>query len=598
MDITFVWLHPYMIGKVIKSIESLDVGLIQRSLIYYIIMWVGLLFLNLLEDVANLYTVETMRKNIKRSLLNRIIRSSAAQFKGTMGNVIISKINDVTEGSITIAKNLIINSIIFIFTQVIVFTTLYKANPLLFYVSFCATLFFLVVMFLINKHLKPHILMLSNCQTEVLKKMTDDMENIYEIKNFGNENVEKAILSTSIKEVYNKTKELTFLKSKVKFTRDLSSMTLIFVNVAILFFLRVKEGIETEKIISIISMTVAMMQFNRDFIKNFMESVDIYNISQSNLDFIVQPPEVQNKDNAVDLEKKERKLSGKIEFKSVDFSYKTKVEKEGDGEITEEIIAKNIFDGLSTVIESGSKIGITGASGSGKTTFVNLIMRYFDIDGGYIIFDDKYDIRDITQESLRKNITYLKHDTGLFARSIRENINYGKLDATDEEVVAAVAKSGCLDFIMNLPDKFDTIVGEGGVDLPFEKEKQIIIARMILRDSPIIIFDNFFHNIDNLTEAKIMAALDDLIRDKTVITITHDLLILNNMDMILVFDNGKIVETGAHEELIKKKYTDENGEKMNGRYRQMWESQIKETEKSGSITNKIIDTFRNFVKTK
>jgi ABC-type multidrug transport system fused ATPase/permease subunit len=559
-------------------------------------IWVGLLFLNLLEDIANLYTIETMRKNIKRSLLNRVIKGSATQFKGAIGNVMISKIDDITAGSITIAKNLIINSIIFIFTQAIVFTTLYKANPILFYVSFCATLFFLAIMFLINKHLEPHILALSDYQTEVLKKMTDDMKNIYEIKNFGNENVERAILSASIKEVYNKTKELTFLKSKVKFTRDLSSMTLIFANVTILFFLRVRNDIEIEKIISIISMTVAMMQFNRDFIKNFMESIDIYNVSQSNLDFIMQPPEVQNKDKAVNLEKKEQKLNGKIEFKSVDFSYKTKVKKEEDGEVTEEIIVKSVFNGLSIVIESGSKIGITGASGSGKTTFINLIMRYSDIDWGYIIFDDKYDIRDITQESLRKNITYLKHDTGLFARSIRENINYGKLDATDEEVINAATKSGCLNFIMNLPDNFNTIVGEGGVDLPIEKEKQIIIARMILRDSPIIIFDNFFHNIDNLTETKITAALDDLVKDKTVITITHDLLTLNDMDMILVFDNGKIVETGVHEELIKKKYTDENGEKMNGRYKQMWESQIKETEKSGSITNKVVNAFQNFIK--
>ncbi len=152
-------------------------------------------------------------------------------------------------------------------------------------------------------------------------------------------------------------------------------------------------------IILVIEMSVAMMQFNRSFINKLLEGIDMYNITQANLDVIMQPLTVQNKENAIDLEKENKKLDGKIEFKSVDFGYKaTKKEFNEKGEEVEtEFIEKEIFKDLSVTIEAKSKVGLAGYSGSGKTTFINLIMRHFDIDRGYIIFDDKYDIRDIMQ---------------------------------------------------------------------------------------------------------------------------------------------------------------------------------------------------------
>lgn len=595
IDITFVWLHPYLIKNIIKTIDEFNIDALKFALVYYVLMWFMLLILGYIEDISALYSTERIGKNIKRGLLSYINKHSMSYFKENIGQVVISKVNDVTQGCGIVIKDLLISLLIFIFTQVIVFITLYRANYLLFYYSFGATLIYLLTIYLVNLHTKPAILELQNYQSKVLKNMSDELNNISEIKNFCNEKVERLILANSIKDVYKKVSSLTFLKAKIKFVKDLSSMLLIFVNIGVLFYLKITQDMNVATIILVIEMSVAMMQFNRNFAKKLLEGVDMYNITQANLDVIMQPLTVQNKENAIDLEKENKKLDGKIEFKSVDFGYKaTKKEFNEKGEEIEiEFIEKEVFKDLSITIEAKSKIGLAGYSGSGKTTFINLIMRHFDIDRGYIIFDDKYDIRDITQESLRKNITYIQHDSTLFSRTIRENIAYGKLNATDTEILDAAQKAGCLDFTMDLPDKFDTIVGDNGMKLSAGQEKQIIIARAMLKNSPILIFDDFIHGIDSITETKIQEALKNLTKEKTVILIAHDLSLLQFTDKILVFDDGEIVEHGKHEDLIKIEYTDKNGEKVDGIYRQMWQNQVEGFVKSNVTMKKIHSTIKD-----
>jgi ABC-type multidrug transport system fused ATPase/permease subunit len=363
----------------------------------------------------------------------------------------------------------------------------------------------------------------------------------------------------------------------VRFLKDFVAMFIIFTNVGILFYLRVKTGLEVEIVVEIITMTVAMMNYDKDFANSLMEAVDVYNLTQSSLDVLMIEREVEDKEEAIDLERENIQLDGKIEFKSVDFSYKEKETITKEDGTTEDIEKKvKVFNGLSATIDAGSKIGITGFSGSGRSTFISLIMRYFDIDGGHIIFNDKYDIRDITQESLRKSISYIKEDTTLFSRSIRENINYGKPEATNEEIRKVAEDSGCLEFIMELPERFDTVVGEGGFKLSTGQEKSIIIARLMLKNSPIVILDEFLQGVDNIMQAKINLALDKLVAGRTVIRNTNNLPSLQDMDKILVFKNGEIVEQGKHDELMKITMLDENGKKVDGYYRKMWDSQMED----------------------
>ena len=223
-----------------------------------------------------------------------------------------------------------------------------------------------------------------------------------------------------------------------------------------------------------------------------------------------------------------------------------------------------VFDDFNLTIEPNQKLGIMGPSGAGKSTLINLLLRFFDVDSGEILIDG-YNIKnDITQKSLRENISYIPQDPVLFHRTIRENIIYGKLDATEEELIEATKMACCYDFIINLENGFDTIVGERGVKLSGGQRQRIAIARAILKNSKILILDEATSALDSITEKEIQKALENLMKNKTVIAIAHRLSTLNIMDRIVVLDKGKIVEDGTKEELLNK---------QDGLFKKMWDMQ-------------------------
>ncbi len=238
---------------------------------------------------------------------------------------------------------------------------------------------------------------------------------------------------------------------------------------------------------------------------------------------------------------------GEIAFENVTFNY---------------IPEHNIFEDKNLKISAGSKVGLVGFSGSGKTTFANLILRYFDVESGMITIDGQ-DISKVTQESLRAQIAMIPQDTSLFHRSLLENIRYGRLDAPDHEVIDAAKKAHCDEFIDILPEQYHTTAGERGVKLSGGQRQRIAIARAILKNAPILILDEATSALDSVTEKKIQDGLKHLMDRRTCIVIAHRLSTLCGMDRILVFKEGKIIEDGSHKELIK----------ANGHYAHMWKMQ-------------------------
>lgn len=222
----------------------------------------------------------------------------------------------------------------------------------------------------------------------------------------------------------------------------------------------------------------------------------------------------------------------------------------------------NIFQDKSLTINAGEKIGLVGFSGSGKTTFVNLILRYYDIQSGRILIDGQ-DISKVTQESLREQISIIPQDPTLFHRSLLDNIRYGRLDATDEEVIEASKKAHCHEFIQKMPEKYRSLVGEKGTKLSGGQRQRIAIARAILKNAPILILDEATSALDSVTEKEIQEGLDLLMQQHTTLVIAHRLSTLSGMDRIIVFKDGKIVEDGTHEELLKE----------GGHFAHLWEMQ-------------------------
>lgn len=227
-----------------------------------------------------------------------------------------------------------------------------------------------------------------------------------------------------------------------------------------------------------------------------------------------------------------------------------------------EVGASPIFEKFNLAIEAGQSIGVVGRSGGGKTTLTNLILRFADSESGSITIDG-HDTTDVTQRSLRSNISYVPQDSLLFHRSIRDNIAYGKPTASEKTIIAAAKKAHVWELIKTLSDGLETTVGERGVKLSGGQRQRIAIARAILKDAPILIFDEATSALDSESEQYIQSSLDTLRKGRTTIVIAHRLSTIQKMDRIIVLDKGIIVEDGTHAELVNKK----------GLYAKLWEHQ-------------------------
>jgi ATP-binding cassette, subfamily B, bacterial MsbA len=247
-------------------------------------------------------------------------------------------------------------------------------------------------------------------------------------------------------------------------------------------------------------------------------------------EIIDQKNEIYNDENAPSLKLK----NATLEFKNISFTYP-------DG--------THALKNLSAKIEGGKKVGLVGISGSGKTTFLNLIPRFFNLKYGTILIDDQ-NINNINLNSLRKEISIVSQDVILFDDTIRSNILYGNALASDDEIINACKFAAAQEFIEKLPNKYETIIGENGIKLSGGQKQRLSIARAILKDSPIILLDEATSSLDSESEAVIQKAIENLTKNKTTIIIAHRLSTIMNCDKILVFDSGQIIAEGSHEFLV------------------------------------------------
>lgn len=241
---------------------------------------------------------------------------------------------------------------------------------------------------------------------------------------------------------------------------------------------------------------------------------------------------------------------GKIEFQDIGFSY------------TDEGVVTKVFDDFNLTIPAGERVGLVGVSGSGKTTLTKLLLRLADIQDGKILVDGQ-NVRDVTQQSLRRQIAYVPQEPLLFHRTIAENIAYGRPEATREQIEQAAKNANAYDFIMQLPNKFDTMTGERGVKLSGGQRQRIAIARAMLIDAPILVLDEATSALDSESEGTVQEALSRLMAGRTTIVVAHRLSTVASLDRIVVLKNGEIIEDDTHENLIAK----------GGEYAHLWNKQ-------------------------
>lgn len=279
--------------------------------------------------------------------------------------------------------------------------------------------------------------------------------------------------------------------------------------------------------------------YSKLFSQPFVDLAQIMNNLQSTLasaervfNLLEEEPETSDEGNEVLMNPK-----GVIRFEHVDFSYTPE---------------KPLMDDLNLEVQPGQLVAIVGPTGAGKTTIVNLLMRFYDVNGGRITLDGK-DIKTLTRDSLRSAFGMILQDIWLFKGTIRDNIAYGRLDATDEEIVAAAKMARAHHFISTLSDGYDTVLDENGTNISQGQRQLITIARAVLANPSILILDEATSSVDTRTEMQIQYAMADLMKNRTCFVIAHRLSTIRKADTILVIDNGEIVETGNHQELLEKK---------------------------------------------
>jgi ATP-binding cassette subfamily B protein len=254
-----------------------------------------------------------------------------------------------------------------------------------------------------------------------------------------------------------------------------------------------------------------------------------------------EPARIPEREDAPDLVVR----AGRVEYDHVSFGYDSS--------------EHQVVEDVSFSVEGGDTVALVGPTGAGKSTLLRLLLRLYDVDEGSIEIDGQ-DVRDVSVSSLRRSMGYVSQETFLFHGTVKENIAYGSFDATDEEIVAAAKAAEAHEFVQNLPDEYDTMVGERGVKLSGGQRQRIAIARAVLRDPDILVLDEATSDVDTETEMLIQRSLDRLTENRTTFAIAHRLSTIKDADQIVVVEDGRVAERGTHEELIE----------ANGLYAHLW----------------------------
>ncbi|HEX4507655.1 MAG TPA: ABC transporter ATP-binding protein [Alphaproteobacteria bacterium] len=365
------------------------------------------------------------------------------------------------------------------------------------------------------------------------------------VKSFAGEVREDARLATTTDQWRTRTYR-TWLRGTLSGTSQGAAIVMLQAAVLGLAIWLWRRGLATPGDIAYVLATYAVIQgYLRDIalhIRNLQRSVnDMEDVAL----FARQPLGVADRPGAGLF----RPSRGEIAFDRVIFRYSGQ--------------SNPLYRDFSLTLRGGERVGLVGASGSGKSTFVKLIQRLYDIDGGEIRIDGQ-NVADLTQESLRQAISLVPQDPLLFHRSLAENIAYGRPGASRDEIEAAATRAHAHDFIMALPQGYDTLVGERGIKLSGGERQRVALARAVLADARILIFDEATSSLDSISEAQMQRALEDVIEDRTTIIVAHRLSTVQQVDRILVFDQGRIVEQGTHTELLARE---------DGYYRRLFESQ-------------------------
>lgn len=539
---------PYVLKIIINQVLSFQ-GLrselfhaITPSVLGYVALWIALCVNMRVLDIAKLKLFPQVREDVMIKMFAYLNQHSHQYFQNNFAGSLINKIADMQAGIIeilTILDDLYAQTL---GISVAIITLLF-IHPIFSLILTGWVIAFLAITFLFLKPIQNLSNAFAESKTIVVGRMVDSVSNIANVRLFARHSEENNYIHDSIKAAVRNDRVLQTKVIQMRILWDVSIIALISLNIFILLYMYSQNVVTIGDFTFVISLSISIL-WNLWFLAsqfiNFSEQIGF---CKQALSIISVPHDIVDLKDAKPLVVS----SGKIKFDDVTFHYAK---------------GARLFRNKNVEIAAGEKIGLVGFSGSGKSTFVNLILRLFEVEAGEITIDDQ-NINQVTQKSLREQIALIPQDVSLFHRSIMDNIRFGKPTASDEEVIAVAKKAHCHEFISQLPEGYQSLVGERGVKLSGGERQRIAIARAMLKNSPILVLDEATSSLDSITEQYIQESLYLLMQGKTTIVIAHRLATLAQMDRILVFDQGVIIEEGTHTELLAK----------GGHYAKMWHMQ-------------------------
>ncbi|WP_047276414.1 ABC transporter ATP-binding protein [Pseudomonas lundensis] len=392
---------------------------------------------------------------------------------------------------------------------------------------------------------KAQVLASSHAQARSVTtgKIVDAVGNLSSIRLFARQGFELDYLTHYQNEEKQAAQRSFFYQEKIRLLQDSLSVVLRVGLVVLALYLWHVGKIDVGQLVMVATLGLMIVAQCSFLSMQFMHFFEFIGNIENSINTLLQPHEMPDRDNAVPA----RIEKGSIHFRDVSFGYTPD---------------KPIFKHFNLDIRAGQRVGIVGFSGSGKSTLLSLLLRSYDPQSGTIEVDG-LDIQGMTQQSLHTHIALIPQEPGLFHRSLRENIGYGDVNASDAQIILAAKRAHAHAFITQMPEGYEALIGERGVKLSGGQRQRIAIARALLKNAPIMVLDEATASLDSETESLIQGSLDDIMADKTVLVVAHRLSTIAHLDRIVVLDKGQIVEDGSHSQLLERR----------GLYYRLWQRQ-------------------------
>jgi ATP-binding cassette, subfamily B, bacterial len=542
-------LFPYFIKSFVNTIngyrgDPLQVwAVLKIPLLAMIALWLIMELSMRTQGLTIMRVFPRLRSQIRETVFNYVRQHSHEYFANHFAGNIASKINDLPSGVEMILSIFIFNFVAFAVAFIVAMIMISQVSLLFASLLLGWALCHMVIttVFLTSGYRLAEAF--SESSSTVTGKIVDSLTNMLNVRLFAAGEFESRYLQRFTHQEQSRNREALWHLEKMKMCQGALGSVFILTVILTLVYGWSHHWVTLGDFTLVGMLSFSMLGFIWFASYQLTTFVREAGRMSAALALVNTPHEIKDAHDAKPLQVRE----GAIEFKEVTFGYQPD---------------RLVFDRLSVTIPAGQKVGLVGFSGSGKSTFVNLMMRFYDIQGGAICIDGQR-INAVTNHSLWRQIAMIPQDPSLFHRTLKENIRYGQEEASDEAVIQAAKAAHCHEFIELLDEKYDSLVGERGVKLSGGQRQRIAIARAILKNAPILILDEATSSLDSVTEKIIQKSLDALMEQRTTIVIAHRLSTLLHMDRILVFDQGRIVEDGPASELLR----------QNGHFARLWNMQ-------------------------